>query len=244
MSDSETQTANSSKLWIAIAAVVLGGAAIWGIRSLSEAPPTPETEMKSPGERAIAASGTSGSEGTNEAATSTGATTSTPPDPTARLHLETALQLEREGRLDEARRVAQQAIDAGMGRDALLLAAKLALLEKDADAAVRPLETILRESPDDADALYNLGLAWQQHSAPNYNKARNNYLAALRAEPRYAAARYNLVILCLEHGVMAEAQHHFDKFVEEWPKDPRLPALRTRMEATRGGMNASGGEAN
>lgn len=144
-------------------------------------------------------------------------------------HLNKALEFEKLGDLSSARASAEQAMQLGGGRNAQIQVAKIAILERRYDQALRPLDAILGVNPKDPDALYNRALVWQSRESPNYNEARNGYLAALEAEPRYAAARSNLVILCVDHGVLAEAKHHFDLFEKRWPQDPRLAQLRQKL---------------
>ncbi len=139
-----------------------------------------------------------------------------------------ALDLEAAGRLVEAAAQVDRALAAGAGRDAQLLAVKLAILREDWDAATPTLERLVKENPRDADAQYNLGLVAQRRGS--FNKARAAYLAALRAEPSYAAARYNLAVLTWDAGARDEARHHAQKFLELGPHDPRAPELRRKVE--------------
>lgn len=139
-----------------------------------------------------------------------------------------ALELEAAGRLVEAAAEVERAIAAGAGRDARLLATKLAILREDWDAAAPHLEHLLQENPRDADAQYNLGLVAQRRGS--FNKARAAYLAALRADPSYAPARYNLAVLTWDAGARDEARHHAQKFLELAPGDPRAAELRRKVE--------------
>ena len=59
----------------------------------------------------------------------------------------------------------------------------------------------------------------------DFNKAREGYLAALRADPRMGDARYNLALLTLRHGAVDEARHHAGKLAEIAPADPRNAGL-------------------
>lgn len=145
-------------------------------------------------------------------------------------HYLTALELEAAGRHVEARVEVEAALAGGAGRDATLLAAKLAILRDDLEAASRLLAPLADTA--DAPVLYNLGLIAQRRG--EYNSARSRYLAALKADPRYAAARYNLAHLTWDAGIFEEAQHHARKFIELSPDDSRVPELRTkvRLDAT------------
>jgi tetratricopeptide (TPR) repeat protein len=141
-------------------------------------------------------------------------------------HYLRALELEAAGRFVEARTEIDLALAASPGRDASLLAAKLAILRDDLDAAQRLLEP-LASDPNDALVLYNLGLVAQRRG--QYNNARTRYLAALKADPGYAASRYNLAILTWDAGAKQEAQHHAQKFLEQSPQDPRASELRRHV---------------
>lgn len=203
--------------WILGGLVVVGVLVWWSSRALDEPPPTPDVEAEVSDEP----------EGSDLEAEGNAAEGNSADELLAR-----ALEFEAAGDVSAARQAAQAAVDAGGARDAKLLLAKLMLLQGEPAAAIRPLEDILRTSPDDADALYNLGLAWQQHPEPDYNKSRNAYLATLRAAPRYAAARYNLVVLCVSSGIIEEARHHAALFKESFPQDPRGAQLDQLLPAT------------
>lgn len=139
-----------------------------------------------------------------------------------------ALELEAAGRYEEARVAVEQAIAGGAGRNAQLLAAKLAILRDDLDAAARLLEP-LAASGADAPALFNLGLVAQKRN--QYNAARSRYLAALKADPTLHQARYNLALLTAQAGATEEARHHATKFIELVPNDPLAAELRLRILA-------------
>ena len=140
-------------------------------------------------------------------------------------HYLAALELEAAGRHVEARTEVEAALAGGAGRDATLLAAKLAILRDDLEAASRLLAPLADTA--DAPVLYNLGLIAQRRG--EYNSARTRYLAALKAAPRYPAARYNLAHLTWDAGIFEEAQHHARKFIELSPDDTRVPELRTKV---------------
>lgn len=142
-------------------------------------------------------------------------------------HYLNALELEAAGRLVEARTEVELALAGGAGRDAQLLAAKLAILRDDLDVASKLLEPLAVDGRD-ALVLYNLGLIAQRRGT--YNPARSRYLAALKADPSYAPARYNLALLTWDAGIKDEARHHALKFIELSPGDPRGAELRARVE--------------
>ena len=141
-------------------------------------------------------------------------------------HTLAALELEAAGRMVEARAEVELALAGGAGRDAQLLAAKLAILRDDLDTAARLLEPLAADGTD-ALVLYNLGLIAQRRGT--YNLARSRYLAALKADPNYAPARYNIALLTFDAGIKDEAHHHATKFIELSPGDPRGPELAARV---------------
>lgn len=153
--------------------------------------------------------------------------TTAPAGPSAEEHYARALELDAAGHSTEAAAAAELAVAAGAGRDARLLAAKLAILRDDLAAADRLLQPLAAEEPQLASARYNLGLV--AHRRGEYNLARGEYLAALQADSRHAAARYNLALLTWDAGVTEEAQHHARKFLELAPGDPRGARLQARV---------------
>lgn len=148
--------------------------------------------------------------------------------------LQRSIELEQQGDLETARIEAEAAVAAGGGRDAKLQVAKLAILGRRYADALTVLEPLVRANPDDATAQYDLALV-RQHQG-DYNRARSGYLATLRADARYADARYNLAVLCLDHGFTDEAKHHVEKFRTAFPSDARGPELERRI----GGTGAAG----
>lgn len=145
-----------------------------------------------------------------------------------RLRYVHALALERAGRHDEASVEVNRAIAVGAGRDARLLAAALAILEGDLDAATQRLAPLVESDPSDIDAQYNLALVADRKN--DYNRARQGYIATLRLDPRHVGARYNVALLTSRAGAVDEARHHARKFIEAWPDDPR----RAQLAATVG----------
>lgn len=155
-------------------------------------------------------------------------------DPVATARLQRALELEQQGDLAGSRVEAEAAVAAGGGRDAKLQLAKLAILERRYADALALLEPLVQENAADATAQYDLALV-RQHQG-DYNRARNGYLAALRADARFSDARFNLAVLCLDHGFGEEAKHHVQKFRSTFPDDARGPELERRI----GGTGAAG----
>jgi tetratricopeptide (TPR) repeat protein len=148
--------------------------------------------------------------------------------PTAEQHYAVARDLEAAGRPLEAAAELDRAIALGAGRDARLLAAKLAILRDDLEAAALLLTALTADDPADPTVRYNLGLIAQRRN--EYNRARNEYLAALHADPRHLASRHNLALLAWEAGVKEEARHHARKLLALAPADPRAVKLRNRFD--------------
>lgn len=127
------------------------------------------------------------------------------------------------GDVDTALRLVKPAAELGEDRDAQLLYAYL-LLARGEDALAQPvLDSILERYPAEPNALYDRALIHDH--AGEYNKAREGYLAALRADPRQKNARYNLAMLTLRQGIGAEAKHHAEVFVRDYPDDLRGATL-------------------
>lgn len=142
-----------------------------------------------------------------------------------RLHYALAVALQARGQLPEALASAQRAIALGAGRDAAVLTGALSIGAGDLDGAERALGPYARG--DDAEALYDLALVHDRRGA--YNRAREGYLAALRARPAFAEPRFNLALLTFRFGAVAEARHHAAKFAQAFPADPRAATLASAV---------------
>lgn len=149
-----------------------------------------------------------------------------PPADDARAHYVRALELESTGRLQDARAEVDRALAAGAGRDATLLAARLAIARNDLDTAAALLAPFAADSKD-ALVHHNLGLIAQQRGQPD--GARAAFLAAVTADPTYAPARLHLALLLADAGLAEDARHHARTFLELSPGDPRAPELRARL---------------
>jgi tetratricopeptide (TPR) repeat protein len=146
------------------------------------------------------------------------------------VHYAHALVLDGLGRRPEAAREAELAVATGGGRDARMLAAAIAIAAADLDSASRWVAEQLTVDPADPDALYNRALIADKKN--DFNKAREGYLATLKLEPGYAAARYNLALLTWRYGVREEAKSHVRRFVEAYPGDPRAAQLLATIGTT------------
>lgn len=104
---------------------------------------------------------------------------------------------------------AERAREAGRGPSADLLLGLIAYDAGKLDVAARSFQVALAQEPLDVAALYDLALVEQRLG--HYLRAREGYLAVLRAQPDHPDARFNLGILAHSIGANAEAQHHLAK---------------------------------
>jgi tetratricopeptide (TPR) repeat protein len=160
-----------------------------------------------------------------------------------RYHYALALAYDRQSKRNEALDEARKAVDGGAGRDAGLLLGALAInagiaaagagdaagASKFYDTADKALTPLAAADPNDAEVVYDLALIADKKN--EYNKARQGYLAALRANPKMADARYNLAYLTLNNNVLEEGKHHAAKFAELAPGDRRNQVLNQLIAA-------------
>ncbi|MDI1482517.1 tetratricopeptide repeat protein [Polyangium sp. y55x31] len=139
-----------------------------------------------------------------------------------------ALALDQQGLPSEAVASARRAHDRGVGRDAAVLLGALLIRENDLEGAEKVLAPIPKEAPNDAEALFDLGIIADKKN--DYNRARERYLAALRADPNLTAARRNLALLTMRFGILEEAKHHARKLVDATPGDTRSVELLRAIE--------------
>jgi tetratricopeptide (TPR) repeat protein len=128
-----------------------------------------------------------------------------------------------------ARRLLEQAIEAGRGGRARVDLGALLFKAGDLARARQLFEATLRENPNDVPALYDLALVDQTEN--RYHAAREGYLKVLRLEPRHLDARYNLAVLTNGVGAHSEAQHHVEEFAKTAPAgDARTAALKELVQ--------------
>lgn len=144
-------------------------------------------------------------------------------DDPARAHGAKATALAALGKMAEAVAEAEKAVGSSSGREASLLIAFEKITSGDLDGAETLLRTMLGTNAEDADVRYNLALIAEKRN--KYNDARNGYLAALKIDPSYKAARYNLALLTWRRGVTEEAKNHAKKYAEMAPNDPATMTL-------------------
>jgi tetratricopeptide (TPR) repeat protein len=148
-----------------------------------------------------------------------------PQDPFA--HQALALLAYREGRQPEAMKEVTLARGAGRGGAAILLQGLLSFTDGDLGAAQAAFAEIVKLSPADLGARYNLALVAQKLG--RFHDSREGYLSVLADDPKNLDARFNLGVLTWQAGAMDEARHHLEKLREVAPKDcdlvPRLAAM-------------------
>jgi hypothetical protein len=143
-------------------------------------------------------------------------------------HYLLALEFESAGRFVEARNEVELAIAAGAGRDAKLLAAKLAILrERPRRRPANLLEPLAGDGkPTPSSSTTS---ASSPSSRNEYNNARTAYIAALKADPNYAAGPLQPRRPHLgRRRASDEAKHH----AEQVPgAEPGRPARRRAAQA-------------
>jgi tetratricopeptide (TPR) repeat protein len=78
----------------------------------------------------------------------------------------------------------------------------------------------LKVNPTSEEAMYNLGMFYQQ--ANNYNAAIETYTALLKVNPHHFDAHFNLgMIHTIKLDVVDEGMKDFNAAIEDDPKDPR-----------------------
>ncbi len=147
--------------------------------------------------------------------------------PEAEKQYREALELEAAGRHEEARIAVEQAIAAGAGRDAQLLAAKLAILREDLDAATR-LARAARAKPAATRWSSTTSASWRRSAASTTTPAAATGRPQGRSELQ--PGPLNLAVLTWEARVKDEAQHHARKFIDAVPgDDPNAAKLQQMM---------------
>jgi len=140
-----------------------------------------------------------------------------------------AIVLDRTGKSDEARALAERAVAGGAGYEARLLLSALLITAGELERAKKLLQELALTHPESADVAFNTGLIADKEG--RYNEAREGYLAALRLRPTFANSRYNLALLTLRYGFTEEARNHAVRFREAFPEDPRGNDLVARAFA-------------
>jgi len=134
------------------------------------------------------------------------------------------------GKAGPARAEAQRAVQRGRGCAAHLLVGLLDFHGNRLQDALNSFERMRKLDSRDVAAIYNIAVVY--HRQNRYRLAREEYLRALRINPRHADSRYNLVILTHGVGAQAEARHHLKKYAFLLPQDPRIPKLTALLKET------------
>ncbi len=138
-----------------------------------------------------------------------------------------ALQLAGNSTL--ARHFVEQSIAHGRGVQPRLLLGLLLYQANELDAAEVEFRAVIASEPENAPANYDLALV--AHRKNRYRDAREGYLRALKLDPTYLDARYNLVLLTHDAGADQEASHHLDELRKAAPNDARIDGLARALSA-------------
>jgi tetratricopeptide (TPR) repeat protein len=143
-----------------------------------------------------------------------------------------AWALSKGGFSPRALEAAETAVAQGRGTPAVLLLATLRSAAGDGPGARKAIEQAAEQAPSDPRVNFDLGVVEQ--TAGHYREAREAYLKALAANPKFADARYNLAVLAHSIHADVEARHDLDEFSALSPGDPRAAALRAQLAGDAG----------
>lgn len=150
-------------------------------------------------------------------------------DRRAATHLERAVRARDAGRVDEARREAQAALDlVPTSADAHLLLADLALRQDDLAVAEARAKSVLRADQDNADALYLVCAARRRQGRAA--DAEKLLVRVLELAPERLDARVELAGLLIERGQHAEAAALLNYVLK---RAPDLAAAHGNMAVAR-----------
>ena len=128
-------------------------------------------------------------------------------------------------RFDQAIEHAQAAVDAGRGQPAMVLLVELLVQAGDRKEARAALQ-MMKNNPGHPDTLYAEALLHQL--VDEYGAARRAHLQALKSDPDYASARFQLGLLTHSVGALAEARHNLSRLETLVGfDDPRVKHLRS-----------------
>jgi tetratricopeptide (TPR) repeat protein len=92
------------------------------------------------------------------------------------------------------------------------------LSQKRADEAIEVYNKILKGEPLNPKVLNNIGFAYMLKE--EYEKGRNYYLVALKQDPYYIRARFNLANVLGQEGRYVEALQHYSLIIQATPDHP------------------------
>ncbi len=132
-------------------------------------------------------------------------------------HVILSEQLEQEGRMDEARRQLEQALQWFPSRaDGYALLGAFLQRRGRLDEALGVYQQALRIRPDDAKVHNNIGVVLLRMNKPN--EALAHLEDAVKSDPRFAEGHFNLGSLLVQHGKLDEAITHFRACVQAAPE--------------------------
>jgi Flp pilus assembly protein TadD len=90
----------------------------------------------------------------------------------------------------------------------------------DFDAALTSYRLALRDQPNDAKILQNIGIAYSKIG--RVEEAMRAYRRALEVAPEQSGAHYGLAFLLLKRGDRAGAMNHLESFLHRPPGDGEM----------------------
>jgi len=148
----------------------------------------------------------------------------------------TVVALLGQRKMDEAGRLAEQLVKENPNdNEALHLHAGILLdigKRENAEVAVRELQTLSGQNPNDASLLLQLGQAYRLKG--DLNAARGQFVESIKKQKDLIGARYELAEVSLMSGRPADAVQQANRILELRPNDRRARLLRT------GGLIATG----
>lgn len=151
-------------------------------------------------------------------------------EPSAQGWFERGIVAEELGRLEEAVRCYERALELEAGEPEVLfnLGNALYSLERKTEAAQRFVEAT-RADPEFIEAWNNLGNALGEIDLPN--EALQAYRRALAIEPDYADAHFNLAETLAALGARAAAERHWRAYLVQDPWSSWAEVVRERLAA-------------
>jgi hypothetical protein len=123
--------------------------------------------------------------------------------------MQQAQALRREGRLDDARTLCEELLQAAPGRfEALSLLALIAAQEGDFERAIVSYDRVIAVKPDFADGYSNRGASFAALSRPN--DALANFDQAIAIDPTHVEAHLGRAIVWLSQGDFARGWREFE----------------------------------
>jgi tetratricopeptide (TPR) repeat protein len=108
----------------------------------------------------------------------------------------------------------------------------LAIMENQNSNAIDLLNTYNRNKPNDSEALYNLGFAYQQDD--QLDNAIDKYDQATKADPKFADAFYNQGVILVSEDKQNDALSKFEAALNADPKEAEAGFAAAQITADQG----------